>query len=76
METRTIIHIIIFLIIAIIYACKRLIDFDKIYIDDNPIFVDHTVFKKSFDWMLLFYFLVVGYIIYFLLYSLKVFIEG
>lgn len=73
MEQRNLIHLIIFIVIAIIYACKRLIDFDKV---DNPIFVDHTVFKKSFDWMLLFYFLVIGYIIYFLLYSLKVFIEG
>jgi len=73
MEQRNLIHLIIFIIIAIIYACKRLIDFDK---PNDPIFVDHTVFKKSFDWMLLFYFLVVGYIIYFLLYSLKVFIEG
>ena len=73
MEQRNLIHLIIFIVIAIIYACKRLIDLDK---PTDPIFVDHTVFKKSFDWMLLFYFLVVGYIIYLLLYSLKVFIEG
>jgi len=73
MEQRNLIHLIIFVVIAIIYACKRLIDLDK---PNDPIFVDHTVFKKQFDWWLLFTFIMVFYIIYFLLYSLKVFIEG
>lgn len=76
METRTIIHIIIFVIFLIIYVSKALIDMDKIHLDDNPIFVEHTKFKRRFDWVVLLNFLFVFYVIYFLLYSLNQFIVG
>ena len=76
MQTENIIRISILLLFLIFYACRAIFDMDKINLNDNPIFVHHTVFKKPFDWIVLLNFLFVIYVIYLLLFTLNKFIVG